>query len=476
MHYNFMKTFKRTKIVCTIGPASASVSTLKKMIREGMNVARLNFSHGTYTSHLQLIRNIRKASKEMGVVVAILQDLSGPKLRVGDVGDGVELIQGEVVVFSSVSRKGVIPVDYERLEKDVKKGEHILLDDGTIEVVVEKAMRSGLRCRVIVGGLLKSHKGFNLPGSTLRISAITKKDERDLAFGLKHGVDFIALSFVRHAKEVNRLKKMIVKSWDSKRGVAPAVIAKIEKLEALENIEKIVKAVDGIMVARGDLGIETPASMVPVRQKEIISLMRSMGKPVIVATEMLASMVERPRPTRAEVSDVAHAVIDHTDAVMLSGESATGKYPVAAVKMMSAVAHETEDSMYDDVRLCATGSMFGTQHRTVGALVALLVEQKDIVAVLLPPESVGLVSQISFFRPEVPVVVGCDHVRLIRKSQLVWGTYVLPKVIAHPAGFMKEIFVHARRLRIKQSDVVAMIHQSGTTLDLFVGPLRSIGR
>lgn len=474
-----MKPHKRTRIVCTIGPASHSVSKLKQMIRAGMNVCRLNFSHGTHPDHRQLIKNIQRAASETSTTVSILQDLSGPKMRVGDMSsggeEGVLLKNGEMVTFSSKSRKGVLHVQYPYLERDVKKGERILLDDGTLEVEVVGVRKTGLTCKVIIGGLLKSHKGLNLPGSKLSISAITEKDKKDLAFGLKQGVDFVALSSVRSAREINRLRKMIDEQWVKSKGLPPKIIAKIEKPEALEDIDKIVKAVDGIMVARGDLGIETPAARVPVAQKQIVALCRQAGKPVIVATEMLASMVDRPRPTRAEVSDVANAVIDHTDAVMLSGESATGAYPVQAVAIMANVARETEASLYDDVGVCQTGELSRKTHRMVGSLISVLAERGDVSAVLIPPEAANLVSQIAFFRPEVPVIVGSDDERMLRQLNAYWGVYALPTKVSTPASFMRVVSEHAKKLGIRKVGQVAMIHGGSKMFDLFVGPLKSIG-
>lgn len=473
MHFNYCMSYKRTRIVCTIGPASHSVAKLKAMIRAGMNMCRLNFSHGTHADHRQLINNIRQAARETDTVVSILQDLSGPKMRVGDMSDaGAVLTKGETVTFSSVARKGVLHVQYPYLERDVKKGERILLDDGTMEVEVVSVHKDGLRCMVVVGGVLKSHKGFNLPGSKLSVAAITEKDEKDLAFGLKQGVDFVALSFVRSAKDVQRLRRMIEKQCVHNR--CPQIIAKIEKPEALEDIDRIVKVVDGIMVARGDLAIETPAARVPIAQKHVIELCRQAGKPVIVATEMLASMVERPRPTRAEVSDVANAVIDHTDAVMLSGESATGAYPVEAVTMMADVAREAETSLYDNVGVCETGALSRAAHRTVGSLISVLAQRGDVSAVLIPPESVRFVSQIVYFRPEVPLIVGSSDDRVLRQLNAYWGVYALPKKVGTPRAFLTAVQAHARRVGLKNVDTVAMIHGSGRSFDLFVGSLRDI--
>ena len=470
-----MGGFKRTKIVCTIGPASHSVAKLKAMMKAGMNVCRLNFSHGSHADHRKLVRNIRKAADEVDVTVSILQDLSGPKMRVGDMGDGVKLKKGSTVVFSSDAKnKKALHVKYPYLERDIKPGNRILLDDGTKEVEVLSVRKTGVTCKVIIGGTLKSNKGFNLPGAKLSISSITEKDKKDLVLGLSQKVDFVALSFVRSARDINRLRAMVKKGWKKSDGIVPAIIAKVEKPEALQDIEKIVRAVDGIMVARGDLGIETPAAGVPVAQKHIIDLCRAAGKQVIVATEMLASMVDRPRPTRAEVSDVANAVIDHADAVMLSGESATGAYPVQAVSIMADIARETEHSKYDDIGICETGDVSMKTHRRVGALVGVLAQRGDVSAVLVSPVASDLLPQVVFFRPEVPLIVGHENQRVLAQANLRSGVYALPKVSKSQDGFLKHVREYAKRVGVKQSDTVAMIHKKGFGLDLHVGRLKDI--
>ena len=470
-----MGDFKRTRIVCTIGPASHSVAKLKAMMRAGMNVCRLNFSHGTHPDHKKLMRNIKRAAKEVDVTVSILQDLSGPKMRVGDMGEGVKLKKGSTVVFTSNPKnKSALHVKYPYLERDLKPGNRILLDDGTKEVEVVSVRKTGVTCKVIIGGTLKSNKGFNLPGTKLSISSITEKDKKDLVFGVSQKVDFVALSFVRSARDIKRLRAMIAKQWKKKDGIPPRIIAKVEKPEALEDIDKIVAAVDGIMVARGDLGIETPAAGVPVAQKHIIDLCRQAGKQVIVATEMLASMVDRPRPTRAEVSDVANAVIDHADAVMLSGESATGKFPVEAVKIMADISRQAEQSKYDDIGICDTDELTMKTHRKVGALTSVLAQRGDVAAVIVSPDAVKMVPQIVFFRPEVPVIVGSEDGRLLAQLNLHSGVYALPKTSKDNTQFLKHLKEYAKRVGLKQSDTVVMIHKKRFGLDLHVGTLKDI--
>ncbi len=339
----------RTKIVCTIGPASREPEMLRQLVEAGMNVARLNFSHGDAAVHGENIRRIRQVSAELNRPVALLVDLQGPKLRVGDMGDGVQLTNGETVVLSKRSGVGhpatadeptFVPLQYATLPEQVEPGDRILMDDGLLEVRVQKTDGVDIRAVVVTGGLLKSNKGLNLPNASLSIPAITEKDWQDLEFALAQNVDWVALSFVRSADEVRQLKARIHELSDYGRPVP--VIAKIEKPEALNHIDDIIAEADGIMVARGDLGIEVAAEKVPMIQKMLIRKCNTAGKPVITATQMLDSMIRNPRPTRAEASDVANAIIDGTDAVMLSGETAAGKYPLQAIETMVKIAADVE--------------------------------------------------------------------------------------------------------------------------------------
>lgn len=334
---------RRSSIVCTVGPASASLSVLTSMIKAGMDVARLNFSHATHADHTRLIRTIRRAAKAAKKSVSIIGDLQGPKIRVGVLPEkGIELKNGETVT---------LPVTYESLYKDLKKGDRIYIDDGIIETTFVSGSLGKVSVKIVNGGLVTSHKGMNFPDSTLKVSAFTSKDKDDALFGIEQGVDWFALSFVTKASQVLALKRFIksaATTYHLQPKTLPRVMVKIEKHEAIDRIEDIVKAADGIMIARGDLGVEIAAEEVPIRQKEIIQLCRSAGKPVVVATQMLDSMIRNPRPTRAEVSDVANAVFDCVSAVMLSGETAMGKYPLQAVKMMVKIIKEAEASCYDD--------------------------------------------------------------------------------------------------------------------------------
>ncbi|MEK7665908.1 MAG: pyruvate kinase [Patescibacteria group bacterium] len=336
---------RRTKIICTIGPASASPLILKKIVSVGMDVARFNMSHGTQASHRQMMKDVRAAAKAVKRPVALLVDLQGPKIRLGILPEkGVVFKKGDVLVFGK--GKGAIPVTYEGLSRDVKIGDRILIDDGVYEFQIQSIRGQQIVASVMTAGVLFSHKGMNFPDTKLKIGVVTEKDKKDLAFALKQRVDFVAMSFVTSASQVRALRSTISHILSTYR---PKLIVKIEKHEAIKNFNAILKASDGILVARGDLGVEMPAEQVPVLQEEIIEKCRHAKKPVIVATQMLDSMIRNPLPTRAEVSDVAHAVMDRADMVMLSGETAIGKYPVQAVEMMRKIIEETEASPYDDV-------------------------------------------------------------------------------------------------------------------------------
>ncbi len=331
--------FRHTKIVATVGPACAGREQLLALMEAGADVFRLNFSHGRPEEKALIIDRLRELSRQRQRAVAILGDLQGPKIRVGELeGGSMQLFRGEEVWITTekgLGRDNLIPTGYERLPGDVRPGDRILLDDGLLELQVEEVTPPRVRCRVLVGGTLRDRKGINLPGVRVSAPALTEKDREDLAFCLEHGIDYVALSFVRRADEVLELKRLI-------GAAGPRVIAKIEKPEAVDHFEAILEAADGIMVARGDLGVEIDPEKVPLIQKRIIHLCNQAGKPVITATQMLESMVNSPRPTRAETSDVANAILDGTDAVMLSAETASGKYPVEAVAMMERIALDVE--------------------------------------------------------------------------------------------------------------------------------------
>ncbi len=340
------------KIVCTLGPSSSSKTMIRKLIMAGMNVARLNFSHGTHDSHLELIHLIRECASETCKPVAILQDLQGPKLRVGDLPAGqVQLNAGKSVkLFTAGDHPAdylgddlALPLEVPNLTRAVKAGNRILLDDGKLELQVVNVSNEIVETRVILGGILKSHKGVNLPGTDLGIARFTEKDRLDLAFGLEHGVDLIAISFVESEKDISFVRDLIAKTYPLQSAIP--IIAKLERPAAIKNLHQIIHSADGVMVARGDLGVETSPALVPSVQKEIIRMANRHAKLVITATQMLESMISNPRPTRAEASDVANAIYDGTDAVMLSAESASGAFPLESVRMMASIIQEAEKHM-----------------------------------------------------------------------------------------------------------------------------------
>lgn len=444
--------FKRTKIVCTIGPVSESPRTLKKMIKGGMNLARLNFSHGTHAWHGRVIKLIRKISREIDKPIGIIADLQGPRIRVGELPDaGVKLVPGEEIILTTNHKKigEKIPVTYAGLHKDLTEGNRILLDEGLLELKVLSISGRDIKCRVVVGGQLTSHKGINLPDASVSLPPLTEKDKDDLAFAVREGVDWVALSFVSRASEIYDLRYLIRNLEHKKKNPDSApikIIAKIEKHEAIKNFNEILEAVDGIMVARGDLGIETPAEEVPLLQKKIIDKCLEAAKPVIVATQMLDSMIRKPRPTRAEVSDVANAVIDHTDAVMLSGETASGTYPVAAVETMSKIIKETEASTYDDLAMGAIMKKIKPIDEAVGRVANILARTLDAKAILAASLSGYTGRIVSRYRPELTILVTTDSERVRRQMALSWGAdpFVLPvchsveELVDRSLGYIKK--------------------------------------
>ncbi|MDD5438494.1 MAG: pyruvate kinase [Patescibacteria group bacterium] len=426
---------KRTKIVCTLGPASQKPSVIASLIKAGMNVARLNFSHGTYPEHQKLMDVVRSEAAKQHVPIAILQDLQGPKIRVGELlKEGITLKAGSTVVFSTRAKpgKGMIPVTYPKLHLDVRAGQKMLLADGLMDVRVVKVVGRDVHAEVVTGGLLTSHKGLNLPDTAISISAISDKDKKDMTFGVKAGVDMVALSFVRSAKEILDLRYLI-KAEERRLGKKATsqppirIIAKIEKREAVDCIDEILEAADGIMVARGDLGIEMPAEDVPLIQKRLIEKALDAAKPVIVATQMLESMIQNPRPTRAEVSDVANAVIDHTDAVMLSAESAAGKYPVEAVETMARIVTRTEKSKFDDVGMPGMRS-YATEEEAMSSVASMLARSTKAKFVLVASLSGTAGRIVSRFRPELPIFVSTNQERVYRQLAVSWGVepFVMP--------------------------------------------------
>jgi pyruvate kinase len=414
---------RRTKIVATIGPSSNTPEKIEALIKAGVNVCRLNFSHGSHEDHKKVVDMIRAASKKLNYSVPILMDLQGPKIRVGKMRDGAQVIHdGDTVIFTPENVEGdskTIPIDYPNLVKDASPGNAILMDDGLLEARVTRLLDNAVEAVVVNGGLLKSRKGVNLPNIKVSISAITEKDYADLDFGLTQGVDYVALSFVRNSADVQQLI-----SYIRARGSNAGIIAKIEKPEAVEVIDDIIEEADGIMVARGDLGIEIPSDKVPLVQKLIIDKCRMAGKPVITATQMLESMINNPRPTRAESSDVANAVLDGTDAVMLSGESASGKYPIEAVKAMARICEQVENSTDKVYHSLKFKRPEWRQKQVVESISFSCVRMADDVgakAIAVVTHSGTTARRIAKYRPKVPVFAFTESQDVRRQLNLIWG-------------------------------------------------------
>ena len=421
---------RRTKIVCTLGPASQSEEQILALAQAGMDVARLNFSHGDHDSHAKAIETVRRVSQRVGREIGILQDLCGPKIRLGTLGRERFLKAGErVVLVAGESAAGdELPVQYPQLAQDLKVGDRILLADGLVELRVEDKEEDRIFCRVVVEGSVSTGKGINLPTSNLQIPAFTDKDRKDLAFGLKSGVDFVALSFVRNEMDLEPLIEILN---HSKR--RPLLIAKLEKPEAIERLDNILAMVDGVMVARGDLGVEMPLEEVPIIQKRIIETARLAAKPVITATQMLRSMMDNPRPTRAEAADVANAVLDGTDAVMLSEESAVGNYPVEAVRTLSRIAAATEPYLDDDDFLRDKPSPLLPKSEAAITRAACWLA-KDILprAVVASTHSGSTARLLSRLRPDLPIVGLTPEISTCRQLTLSWG--VVPALITSYSG------------------------------------------
>jgi pyruvate kinase len=413
---------RRTKIVCTIGPASDSEEMITRLITAGMNVARVNFSHGTQEYHRKVIRRIKTVRKALNKPVAILQDLQGPKIRIGNIKNGiVELKPGREFILTSENAPGDehrVSVSLKTLPHEVSKGHPILLADGNIELRVEKIEPPDIHCRVIVGGQLSSHKGINLPGSELHVDSITKKDRKDIIVGVEEGVDAVALSFVRSAADITAARRAIKEAG----GDVP-IIAKIEKHEAVENIDGIVAAAQAIMVARGDLGVEIELERVPLVQKSIIRICNALGKPVITATQMLLHMVDNPRPTRAEATDVANAILDGTDAVMLSEETAAGKYPIEAVMMMDRIARPVESAL-DNLKFESIAALTSTAD-AISRASYFIAKEIEAAAIITPTWSGSTASRVARFRPKQPIIATTPNESVLDFLSLCWGVFPL---------------------------------------------------
>ena len=418
--------FRRTKIVCTIGPETESYERLKQLILAGMDVARLNFSHGDREAHRKTIRNLRRAADEVGKDIGILQDLAGPKMRLGTlIPDKRTLRKGdEIALFSaSSSSNELIPVNYPGLMEDINTGDRVLLADGTVQLSVREKTTDRVICEVIVGGTISSHKGINFPSTHLKISAFTEKDSLDLKVGLEEGVDFVAMSFVRTRSDVEPVLEIL-----NRIDHRPLLIAKIEKPQAVDDYENILGAVDGVMVARGDLGVEMPPEEVPIIQKRLVRLARQAGKPVITATQMLTSMQDNPLPTRAEATDVANAVLDGTDALMLSEETAVGSYPLEAVSMLDRIARSTEPHIAADAFLDQpTPDLLPQTAAAISRAACLLARDLHAAAIVATSSSGSTARLVARYRPPRCIIALTDHIVTKRQLSISWG--VIPYLV-----------------------------------------------
>ena len=435
-----------TKIVCTIGPASSSPSVLGHMIRAGMDVARINFSHGTYEEHLKSIKTIRKVSHSLRRPVAILQDLPGPKLRVGKLAsDPMHLRRLDTITLTTKpsKAKGKIPVAYPDLPKAVRKGDMVYLADGSIRLEVLRTTRDEVEARVLVGGDLVSGKGLNLPRLRTRVPAITREDREHLHFGLENNLDIVAVSFVQRAEDIRMARRVA-----EEKGREIFVVAKIEKKEAVEDLEEIVKEADGVMVARGDLGVELSLERIPIVQKRIIFEANRSAKPVITATQMLESMISSPSPTRAEVTDIANAIIDGSDALMLSEETAIGGYPVEAVRVLQKVAQETERYLPKEITQQRRMWHENSQEDAIAFAACETALQISAAAIVTPTRTGKTARRVSKYRPPLPIVALTSHADVERQLLLSWGVQTVRREIESTDTIFTEAEKTVQRLKL----------------------------
>lgn len=464
---------RKTKIVCTIGPASESVEKLMALMEAGMNVCRLNFSHGDHEEHAKRIANIREAAKKTNKNIAILLDTKGPEIRTHNMRNGaIDLEAGKTVIISMDEVEGTeekFSVTYRGLIDDVQVGSKILLDDGLIglEVLEIRKDAGEIVTKVLNGGTLKNKKGVNVPGVSVNLPGITEKDASDILFGIEQGIDYIAASFVRRASDVMEIRRLL----EENNGTHIKIIPKIENQEGVDNIDEILEVSDGLMVARGDLGVEIPAEDVPLVQKQLIKKCNDIGKPVITATQMLDSMQRNPRPTRAEASDVANAIFDGTDAIMLSGETAAGQYPIEAVQTMHNIALKAETAL-DHRRILQNRSQAQEMNMTdaIGQSVVHTSLNLSVNAIITPTESGYSARMISKYRPKVPIVAVTSHPHVQRQLALVWGVYPQLGTEAHSTDDMLDLAVKESLKSgiVKHGDLVIItagvpVGESGTT-------------
>ena len=444
---------RKTKIVCTIGPASESPEILEALIESGMNVARLNFSHGNHEEHAERIKRIRQASEKTGKIVGILLDTKGPEIRTHKMeNDGIDLVTGQSITISMTEVLGtaeMFSITYDHLIEDVQKGSIILLDDGLIELRVESIDKENGLIKTIVenAGTLKTKKGVNVPGVSVQLPGMTEKDAQDILFGIGQGVDFVAASFVRRASDVMEIRELLEKNGGSHIQIIP----KIENQEGVDNIDDIIMVSDGLMVARGDLGVEIPAEEVPLVQKSLIEKCNSAGKPVITATQMLDSMQRNPRPTRAEASDVANAIFDGTDAIMLSGETAAGIYPVESVETMHRIATTTESALnYKQLVSNRRKEKESNMTEAIGQAVVYTALNLKVKAIIAPTESGTTAKMISKYRPESPIIAVTSSEIAAKKLTLVWG---VQPIVGAPVSSTDELFIIAVEESLKHNYV-----------------------
>ncbi|MBU1626955.1 pyruvate kinase [bacterium] len=450
--------FKKTKIVCTIGPASYAPEKILELIHCGMNVARINFSHGSHDFHREIIKNIREAEITSGVTIPIIQDLCGPKIRVGKLAkEPLKLLDNEecfITTSDKPEKEDYIPITYKNLNDEIASGDKILIEDGKKALEVLEVIGNVIHCKVLVGGEIYSGKGVNLPNSRLSTSSLTSKDIDDLLFGLQEGVDMIALSFVRKAGDVEAVKTIM-----EAKGFKKPIIAKIEKPEAVKNIDEIIEAFDMIMVARGDLGVEMPLEKIPLIQKEIIRKCNNLCKPVITATQMLESMMTNPTPTRAEVTDIANAILDGTDAVMLSGETAIGNYPELAVEMMAKTAVEIEKNIDHEGILRRAKTLYGFKIEDAVSLAtchtALNLDIKTIVTTTKSGSTARLVSR---YRPKARIIAITPKLSTMRELGICWGVYpVLIDEIKNTDDMFEKVRNYINNSGITEDDKLVII-------------------
>ncbi len=415
---------KKTKIVATIGPASESEEVLRELFENGLNVCRLNFSHGNHEEHQVRIDTIKRLREEMNLPIGIMLDTKGPEIRLGDFQDGeITLNQGDHFTLTTreiLGNKTIVSVSYKGLPEDVKVGNMILIDDGLVELEVLDIKDTEIECIALNNGHLSNHKGVNVPYVEINLPAITEKDIGDIKFGIKNDVDFIAASFIRRAEDVTNIRRIL----EDNNGDNIEIISKIENQQGVDNIEEILKASDGMMVARGDLGVEIETEIMPLVQKDLIKRSNNHGKPVITATQMLDSMIRNPRPTRAEVTDVANAIFDGTSAIMLSGETAAGKYPVDSVKTMYNIAVKTEGALdYEELLKSRANESDTTTTNAISRATCYTAEDLKAAAIVTATSSGHTSKSISKFRPKTPIIAATDTERVMRRLSLVWGVY-----------------------------------------------------